>query len=124
MSYRGRFAPSPTGVLHFGSLVAAVGSWLVARHHAGAWLLRVEDIDPPREVPGSAQGILDALPAFGLEGNEPPTVACTATAIASPRPIRRGHRHGGCAPPTARSAGVTTCRVRRKKTCAKWPVIS
>lgn len=71
MSYRGRFAPSPTGVLHFGSLVAAVGSWLVARHRGGAWLLRVEDIDPPREVPGSAQGILDALPAFGLEGDEP-----------------------------------------------------
>lgn len=71
MSYRGRFAPSPTGRLHFGSLVAAVGSWLCARHAGGQWLLRVEDIDPPREVPGSAQSILAALPAFGLRADRP-----------------------------------------------------
>jgi glutamyl-Q tRNA(Asp) synthetase len=71
MSYRGRFAPSPTGQLHFGSLVAAVGSWLCARHAGGQWLLRVEDIDPPREVPGSAQSILAALPAFGLRADRP-----------------------------------------------------
>jgi glutamyl-Q tRNA(Asp) synthetase len=71
MSYRGRFAPSPTGLLHFGSLVAAVGSWLCARHAGGRWLLRVEDIDPPREVPGSAAAILAALPAFGLHADEP-----------------------------------------------------
>ncbi|QWT22535.1 tRNA glutamyl-Q(34) synthetase GluQRS [Bacillus sp. NP157] len=71
MSYRGRFAPSPTGDLHFGSLVAAVGSWLVARQHGGRWLLRVEDIDPLREVPGSAGGILAALDAFGLAADEP-----------------------------------------------------
>lgn len=71
MSYRGRFAPSPTGQLHFGSLVAAVGSWLCARHAGGEWLLRVEDIDPPREVPGSAASILAALPAFGLVADAP-----------------------------------------------------
>ena len=71
MSYRGRFAPSPTGHLHFGSLVAAVGSWLCARHAGGAWLLRVEDIDPPRELPGSAESILAALPAFGLVADGP-----------------------------------------------------
>jgi glutamyl-Q tRNA(Asp) synthetase len=71
MTYRGRFAPSPTGLLHFGSLVAAVGSWLCARHAGGQWLLRVEDIDPPREVAGSAQAILAALPAFGLEADAP-----------------------------------------------------
>ncbi|MBD8879319.1 tRNA glutamyl-Q(34) synthetase GluQRS [Rhodanobacter sp. 7MK24] len=71
MDYRGRFAPSPTGQLHFGSLVAAVGSWLCARHAGGKWLLRMEDIDPPREVPGSANAILDALPAFGLVADEP-----------------------------------------------------
>lgn len=71
MSYRGRFAPSPTGQLHLGSLVAAVGSWLCARHAGGRWLLRMEDIDPPREVPGSAAGILAALPAFGLVADAP-----------------------------------------------------
>jgi glutamyl-Q tRNA(Asp) synthetase len=71
MNYRGRFAPSPTGHLHFGSLVAAVGSWLCARHAGGAWLLRVEDIDPPRELPGSAESILAALPAFGLVADAP-----------------------------------------------------
>jgi len=72
MSYRGRFAPSPTGHLHFGSLVAAVGSWLCARHAGGEWLVRVEDIDPPREMPGSAESILAALPAFGLVADAPP----------------------------------------------------
>jgi glutamyl-Q tRNA(Asp) synthetase len=71
MSYRGRFAPSPTGQLHFGSLVAAVGSWLCARHAGGQWLVRMEDIDPPREVAGSAAGILAALPAFGLVADAP-----------------------------------------------------
>jgi len=69
--YRGRFAPSPTGALHFGSLVAAVGSWIVARHAGGRWLLRVEDIDPPREVPGSAESILRTLEAFGMRADEP-----------------------------------------------------
>ena len=71
MNYRGRFAPSPTGALHFGSLVAAVGSWLVARHHGGAWVVRIEDIDPPREVPGSAAAILSTLDAFGLPSDGP-----------------------------------------------------
>ena len=71
MTYRGRFAPSPTGLLHFGSLVAAVGSWLCARHAGGQWLVRMEDIDPPREVSGSAQAIFAALPAFGLIADEP-----------------------------------------------------
>lgn len=71
MAHRGRFAPSPTGLLHFGSLVAAVGSWLRARHAGGRWLLRMEDIDPPREVPGAAAAILAALPAFGLVADGP-----------------------------------------------------
>ncbi|WP_449427810.1 tRNA glutamyl-Q(34) synthetase GluQRS [Rhodanobacter umsongensis] len=71
MIYRGRFAPSPTGHLHFGSLVAAVGSWLCARHAGGQWLLRMEDIDPPREVAGAAASILAALPAFGLTADTP-----------------------------------------------------
>jgi glutamyl-Q tRNA(Asp) synthetase len=66
MTYRGRFAPSPTGLLHAGSLAAAVGSWLCAKHAHGQWLVRMEDIDPPRELAGSAAAILAALPAFGL----------------------------------------------------------
>ncbi|MEO6799468.1 MAG: tRNA glutamyl-Q(34) synthetase GluQRS [Rhodanobacter sp.] len=72
MTYRGRFAPSPTGQLHFGSLVAALGSWLCARHAGGQWLVRMEDIDPPREVTGAAAGILAALPAFGLVADAAP----------------------------------------------------
>ena len=69
--YRGRFAPSPTGALHFGSLVAAFGSWLAARRAGGQWLLRIEDLDPPREVPGAADAQMQALSGFGLGADEP-----------------------------------------------------
>lgn len=66
LRHRGRFAPSPTGPLHAGSMLAALGSWLLARQAGGEWLVRVEDIDPPREVAGAAQDQLHTLAAFGL----------------------------------------------------------
>ncbi len=70
-TYRGRFAPSPTGPLHFGSLIAAVGSYLDARCCGGEWLVRMEDVDEPRTVPGADRDILDALCRFGLEWDQP-----------------------------------------------------
>jgi glutamyl-Q tRNA(Asp) synthetase len=66
-AYRGRFAPSPTGLLHFGSLVAAVGSYLEAKSRQGEWMVRIENLDPSREIAGISEKILNTLQVLGME---------------------------------------------------------
>jgi glutamyl-Q tRNA(Asp) synthetase len=123
--YRGRFAPSPTGPLHFGSLVAAVGSYVDARAHGGEWLLRIEDVDQPRTVPGAADAILRTLEALAFEWDGEVLVQSRRRPLyqaALDRLQRDGEVYpcacsrrqiAACAPPTAVDGGLVypgTCR--------------
>ena len=95
--YRGRFAPSPTGALHAGSLVAALASWLDARAHGGAWLVRIEDIDGERCLPGMGDTILAQLAACGLVPDEAPVFQSTRLPRYRDALSQLGDRVYGCA---------------------------
>jgi len=116
MQQIGRFAPSPTGDLHFGSLVAAVASYLQAKSSGGQWLIRVEDIDPPREVPGSAERILADLQRFGMQPDQPvlyQSHRSEAYEFAINDLLDRGHAYWcGCSRSELPASGVYpgTCR--------------
>ena len=107
MSYIGRFAPSPTGLLHAGSLVAALASWLDARAHGGQWLVRIENVDTPRCVEGADTGILAQLQALGLVADAPPTWQS-----------RRGHRYDAALEQLRRGGWAYPCTCSRSDIAA------
>ena len=120
---RGRFAPSPTGALHLGSLLAAVGSYLDARAAGGEWLVRIEDVDRTREVPGAADGILRTLERFGLHWDGPVLYQSTrddAYRAALERLARLGLTYG-CSCSRANLAAGEAPEARYPGTCRGGP---
>lgn len=103
-AYRGRFAPSPTGPLHAGSVAAALASWLDARAHHGQWQVRIEDIDPPREQAGAAEAILTTLRALGLHWDGEPS-----------RQSARGHHYAGALQTLASTGQAYACGCTRRE---------
>ena len=101
--YRGRFAPSPTGALHFGSLAAAVASYADARSHGGEWLIRIEDVDETRNKAGAEQAILSDLRAFGMSPDQEPV-----------RQSERGHLYQEALDRLIRSGAAYRCTCSRK----------
>jgi glutamyl-Q tRNA(Asp) synthetase len=109
--YLGRFAPTPSGPLHFGSLVAALGSYLDARAHDGSWLVRMEDVDPPRVVARAADAILRSLESYGLEWDGPVW-----------RQGRRGDAYQSALETLSRAGRVYGCCCSRKRIADAAPV--
>lgn len=133
-TYRGRFAPSPTGPLHFGSVVAAAGSYLQARTRNGQWLVRIDDVDTGRSVPGAAQAILSELERLGLtwdgevvfQSKRTELYACALAALVSKRAVfacacsrkqlQNGLYPGTCRDGLAPGAQARTTRLRVDQT--------
>ncbi|WP_332741070.1 tRNA glutamyl-Q(34) synthetase GluQRS [Hydrogenophaga sp.] len=124
-AYRGRFAPSPTGPLHAGSLVAALASWLDARAHGGAWLVRIEDVDTPRCLPGMDQVILRQLARCGLVSDEPVVWQSRrgdAYQQALDHLVQQGHAYPcGCSRKDIEAALQTQGRGRERHHIAVYP---
>jgi glutamyl-Q tRNA(Asp) synthetase len=122
---RGRFAPSPTGPLHAGSLVAALASWIDARAHGGRWLVRIEDVDTPRCVPGADATILVQLATCGLVPDEPPAWQSQRGALyqaALDRLVAHGHAYPcGCSRKDIEAALAAQGRPRARGEEAPYP---
>jgi glutamyl-Q tRNA(Asp) synthetase len=123
--YKGRFAPSPTGPLHAGSLVAALASWLDARAHGGTWIVRIEDVDTPRCVPGASELILQQLAACGLVSDEPVVWQSQRGALyqqALDRLMSSGHAYPcGCSRKDIEAALQAEGRHRERHHAAVYP---